>query len=167
LTLEATQATQWRPLDSRFSRLETRIAHHRRWLEKETADQIQQYADVAQHRRMYVSYLHSQDEVNSNGHVENEDQRVAKRLRRVEKVQHWLSGSSAANASDRILELQQPNSCAWFLKTQAYCRWRDPSFGRNTANDKNTLESNWQHRVLFVQGKYCRHACILWSTLIV
>jgi hypothetical protein len=112
---------------------------------------------------MYVNYLHSQNEVNSNGYVENEEQSVAKRLRGVEKVQHWLSSSSAANASDRIFERQQPNSCAWFLKAQAYCRWRDPPYERNTANDKNTLESNWQHRVLFVQGTYFLPACILWS----
>jgi hypothetical protein len=121
-------------------------------LEKETDTQIQQYEDIAQHRKMYINYLHHQGEVSGIGHVENEEQKVARRLRRVEKVQHWLSSSSAANVSDRIQDQQQANSCAWFLQTPAYCRWRDQPFERNTANDKNTLGSNWQHRVLFVQG---------------
>jgi hypothetical protein len=142
----------WRPLDSRFCRLEARLGHHRRWLEKETENQIQQFADIAQHRKMYIDYLHRQSEANSNNHAEDEEQRVARRLRRVEKVQNWLSSSSAIGANDRNSQQQHPNSCDWFLQTPAYCRWRDQPFDRSTANDKDILEGDWQHRVLFAQG---------------
>ncbi|KAF1839228.1 hypothetical protein BDW02DRAFT_231629 [Decorospora gaudefroyi] len=152
LTLDKTQSALWRPLDSRFSHLETRLAHHRKWLEKETENQIQAYADVAQRRKGYLNFLHRRSEVHSNGHSEQEEHRMSKRLKRVEKVQNWLLGASAVDAGNRS-QSQHPKSCVWFLQSTVYCRWKVQPFDRTSANDKDTLENNWQHRVLFVQAK--------------
>ncbi|KAF1940879.1 hypothetical protein EJ02DRAFT_405735 [Clathrospora elynae] len=152
LTLGTTQAALWRPLDSRFARLEARLTRHRRWLEKETENQVQDYANVAQHRKNYLNFLHRHNEVNSHGHAEHEEHRMAKRMRIIEKAQSWLSSSPVADKCDHSLQLY-PDSCAWFLGIPAYCRWRDQPFDRSTANDTDALESTWQHRVLFVQAK--------------
>ena len=145
--------TLWRPFDSRFAHLETRLGQHRRWLETETANQTQYYADISQHRRSYIEFLQRQNEVTVNGRVEQKEQRLAKRLRRVEKVQHWLSSSTLI--ATRSPGIQQPyqESCAWFLRVAAYAQWRSLRFDSSMANDQEALVGNWQHRVLFVQGK--------------
>ena len=148
-----TLPTLWRPLDSRLVRLDARINQHRKWLQKETENHIQQYADVSLHRKDYLDFLQRQSEVKVNGHVDHEDQRVAKRLRRVAKVQSWLSGSGIGNAYDNGQQQHHTHSTAWFLHTDAYVRWRDKPFENAEANDSDALVGNWQHRVLFVQGK--------------
>ncbi|KAF1849900.1 uncharacterized protein K460DRAFT_326227 [Cucurbitaria berberidis CBS 394.84] len=154
LTLNSTQSALWRPLDSRFARLEARIFHHRKWLEKETENQIQNYDDIAQHRNHYISYLNRQQDLNGYSNGELEHHRIAKRLRRVAKIKAWLSNrSSQAEKPDSGARQHSPNSCAWFLETQAYRNWKSDPFDRSKANDTNALENTWQHRVLFVQAK--------------
>lgn len=145
--------TLWRPFDSRFAHIEIRLGQHRRWLETETANQTQYYADISQHRRSYIEFLQHQNGVILNGRVEQDEQRLAKRLRRVEKVQHWLSSSTSI--ATRSPGTQQPyqESCAWFLRITAYAQWRSRRFDSSIANDQEALLGNWQHRVLFVQGR--------------
>ncbi|RMZ66153.1 hypothetical protein GMOD_00005227 [Pyrenophora seminiperda CCB06] len=145
-----TLPTLWRPLDSRLVHLETRISQHKKWLQKETESQVQQYADVSLYRKDYLGFLQRYSEVKANGHVDHEDQRIAKRLRRVAKVQAWLSSSGMGNARDGNQQLHT-NSSDWFLHTDAYSRWRDKPFESTEANNSDALLGNWQHRVLFVQ----------------
>ncbi|CAE7193427.1 hypothetical protein HRS9139_08925 [Pyrenophora teres f. teres] len=148
-----TPPTPWRPLDSRLVRLEARISQHRRWLQKETETHVQQYADVTLHRREYLEFLHRQSEAKVNSPLDQEDQRVAKRLRRVTKVQSWLSSSGVGNTYDNSHQESHTNSTTWFLHTDAYVRWRDKPFDGTEANDRDSLVGNWQHRVFFVQAK--------------
>ncbi|KAL1797449.1 hypothetical protein ACET3X_004055 [Alternaria dauci] len=143
----------WRPLDSRFAHVETRIKQHRGWLERETENEFQSYADVSQHRISYLSFLHRQNNVNRNGQVEHEGQRLAKRLRRVEKVQSWLSTSASVGTTTHDFHRPHQEFCAWFLHAPAYTKWRDQRFDQSMANDQDAMTSNWQHRVLFVQAK--------------
>lgn len=153
LTFDSTHSAQWRPLDSRFSRLEARLTHHRRWLEKETENQIQNYDEIAQHRNRYFTFLNRQHDVNANNGGGLGDQRLAKRLRRVEKIKLWLSsGPSSVEVPNSNSRQQSLSSCAWFFETPAYLKWKNGSFEKSKANDKNDLEDTWQHRVLFVQG---------------
>ncbi|CAO2658715.1 Nn.00g064380.m01.CDS01 [Neocucurbitaria sp. VM-36] len=153
LTLDSTQSALWRPLDSRFSRLEARLVHHRRWLEKETENQIQNYNEIAQHRSRYLSFLNHQQGLNGNNGGELEGQRLTRRLRRVEKVKLWLSNCpSLFEAPDSGPRQRSLNSCAWFLEMPAYRKWKNDSFEKGKANDITELENTWQHRVLFVQA---------------
>ncbi|PZD26611.1 FCP1, TFIIF-interacting CTD phosphatase, NLI-interacting factor, partial [Pyrenophora tritici-repentis] len=144
--------TPWRPLDSRLVRLEARISQHKRWLQKETETHVQQYADVSLQRKEYLDFLQRQSEAKVNGLLDQEDQRVAKRLRRVTKVQSWLSSSGTVNVCDNIQQ-RHTNSTAWFLHKNAYIGWRDKPFDHSEANDTDSLVGNWQYRVLFVQAK--------------
>ena len=149
-----TLPTLWRPLDSRLVRLETGISQHRRWLQKETETPVQQYTDISLHRKDYLDFLHRQSDSKANGHADQEDQRVAKRLRRVAKVQSWLSSSGISNTCDKgQQQYHHTDSTAWFLHTGAYLKWRNMPFDIIEANDSDALVRNWQHRVLFVQGK--------------
>jgi hypothetical protein len=154
-----TRPELWRPLDSRFAHLETRLGYHKRWLEKETADQTQYYMDISQHRKNYVNFLQRQSGVNTTSRVEQEEQRLAKRARRVEKVQHWLSTSTSIGTRAPDHQQLYQKSCAWFLHIAAYAQWRSQQFDSNMANNQEALVGNWQHRVLFVQGKSPR-ACL-------
>ncbi|KAH7359977.1 hypothetical protein BKA66DRAFT_426346 [Pyrenochaeta sp. MPI-SDFR-AT-0127] len=152
-TFESTQPALWRPLDSRFSRLEARITQHRRWLEKETEGQVQNFAEVAQHRKNYLSFLQRQSEIDNNRHVNREEQRMAKRMRRVAKAKTWLSSCSSPVVSNTNTRQQVPKACDWFLEVPMYRKWKEDVFDRCTANDTSTLERTWQHRVLFVQAR--------------
>ncbi|OAL48734.1 hypothetical protein IQ07DRAFT_513277 [Pyrenochaeta sp. DS3sAY3a] len=154
LSLDSTQSALWRPLDSRFARLEMRLSQHRRWLQKETESQIQNYAEITEHRNNYVSFLNHQQELNGSANGELEEQRLAKRLRRVDKIKRWLSNSSSSvEDCDSGSQYQSSNPSPWFLQDPAYRRWKGGRFDRSQANDEHVLESNWQHRVLFVQAK--------------
>ncbi|USP76792.1 hypothetical protein yc1106_04066 [Curvularia clavata] len=146
-------SVSWRPLDSRLSRLETRLGKHRRWLEKEIENDIQNYSDVSLHRKQYLDFLHTQDQVKNSDHFEHEGQRAAKRWRRVYKVGDWLCNSPAVSQSDRRPRPYSLESCAWFLQTPIYRKWRDQPFENSIANDTHLLVDSWQHRVLFVQAQ--------------
>ncbi|KAG9190705.1 hypothetical protein G6011_08793 [Alternaria panax] len=148
-----TKSALWRPLDSRFAHIETRIGQHRKWLEKEAENQLQYYLGVSKHRRNYLSFLHRPNGVNCNSQVEQEGQRLAKRLRRVEKVQIWLSNSTSVGTTAYDFHQPYQDSCVWFLRAPAYTKWRDQHFDQSMANDQDVLAGNWQHRVLFVQAK--------------
>jgi hypothetical protein len=142
---------QWRPIDTRFAQLEGRLTHHRRWLEKEIESQNQDFVDVEQHRKRYVRFLYRQAEGNSNGELE--EQRIAKRMRRVEIVGRWLSNSPQAQwSSVGKHRTEHIGSCNWFLDITKYRNWKKKSFNRDQANDAVALQSDWHDRVLFVQG---------------
>lgn len=143
----------WRPLDSRLSRFEIRLSKHRRWLEKETENHVQHYADISHHRNNYLEFLHTQEQASGSSNVEQEGHINARRWRRVEKVRKWLHGSPESKQIDCRHASYDEESCAWFLQTPAYCNWRDQGFEKRMANDANFLMGNWQHRVLFVQGQ--------------
>jgi hypothetical protein len=153
LTFGVAQSSLWRPLDSRFAHVETRIRQHRSWLERETDNEFQYYAEVSQQRRSYLSFLHRQSSADCNSQVEQDGQRLAKRLRRVEKVQSWLSTSASIDTTAHDFRQPYQDVCAWFLHAPAYTKWRDQRFDQSMANDQNAIASNWQHRVLFVQGR--------------
>jgi hypothetical protein len=54
MAYDSSAFAQWRPLDSRLAQLEGRLTHHRRWLEKETEGQVQDFEIVEQHRQKYL-----------------------------------------------------------------------------------------------------------------
>jgi hypothetical protein len=144
---------QWRPLDSRFARLESRLTHHRRWLEKETESQVQEFAVVEQHRQNYLRFLHRQADVNVDANGDLEEHRMAKRMKRVEIVCKWhLNDSPSQHVSTGANQLEYLGSCNWFLDTKKYFKWKKQAFERSRANDINALQDDWHDRVLFVQG---------------
>jgi hypothetical protein len=72
----------------------------------------------------------------------------------VDKVKTWLSNTcSYRDIYKYRLRQRHPESCAWFLNSEEYCRWRNAPFKQATADDAEELERTWQDRVLFVQGK--------------
>jgi hypothetical protein len=120
-------------------------------LEKEIESQNQDFVDVEQHRKRYVRFLYRQAEGNSNG--EFEEQRIAKRMRRVEIVGRWLSNSPQVQCvSAGKHRTENIGSCNWFLEITKYRSWKKKSFNRDQANDAVALQSDWHDRVLFVQG---------------
>jgi hypothetical protein len=124
-------------------------------LEKETKSDAQYYANVVENRETYLRFLHHDTDINRNGSVEHDDQRLAKRVKRVEKVKIWLSGSSVVDTDiNRDYQQQHANPCAWFLQMPLYCKWRYQPFDPHSANDSEALKATWQHRILFVQGTF-------------
>jgi hypothetical protein len=148
----STSSAQWRPLDSRFARLEGRLIHHRRWLEKETESQVQDFAVVEQRRRKYLRSIHHQDIIrNSIGELQ--EHRVAKRIKRVETVCNWISnGSQIQHAAANASVTEHLGSCNWFFELKKYRDWKEVGFDASRANDRSTLQDNWHEQVLFVQG---------------
>lgn len=145
---------QWRPLDSRFAQLEGRLTHHRRWLEKETESQVQDFATVEQHRQKYLRFLHRQADTNTDNNDELEEHRMAKRMRRVEIVCNWLSSSPPSQvAGANAHQSEYLGSCNWFLDLRKYRKWKERAFERSRANDTEALRDDWHDRVLFVHGK--------------
>jgi hypothetical protein len=146
---------QWRPLDSRFAQLEGRLTHHRRWLEKETESYIQDFSFVDQYRQKYLRYLHRQADVNVNdSNGELEDERMVKRMRRVEIIRRWVSNSTQLQDVDITAgRTEHLGSCNWFLDSPKYRAWKGRSFNQIHANDKNLLNGDWHDRVLFVQAR--------------
>ncbi|KAH7389505.1 hypothetical protein DE146DRAFT_165928 [Phaeosphaeria sp. MPI-PUGE-AT-0046c] len=143
----------WRPLDSRFAQLEGRLGRHRKWLEKETESHLQDFAEVQQHRNQYVQYLHRRTAASSPVDGELEETRLAKRLRRIESVRSWLSGSSQHEHADAAYRANRANSCNWFLELAQYRRWKNTEFIEERANDASVLQDDWHDRVLFVQAE--------------
>lgn len=142
--------TQWRPLDSRFAQLERRLTQHRRWLEKETESQIQDFAEIEHERKNYVRSLHRQAEASvDTGDLE---ERLAKRIKRVTIIQKWLSSSSRPPASEKTC-MEHLGSCNWFFGLAKYRKWKGQQFDRHRANDTSILQGDWHDRVLFVQGE--------------
>ncbi|KAF1976012.1 hypothetical protein BU23DRAFT_578826 [Bimuria novae-zelandiae CBS 107.79] len=142
----------WRPLDSRFAQLEVRLLQHRQWIETEFGQNEEDYATVLKHRSKYTDFLNRQVEAGESD--ESKQQRMAKRMRRVDRVKTWLGNScSYRDAYVHRLNQRHPNTCAWFLSEEKYCRWRNVPFDTETANDTEHLETGWQHRVLFVQAE--------------
>jgi hypothetical protein len=161
MAFNSTRVAQWRPIDSRFAQLEGRLAHHRKWLEKETEGPNQDYAEVDGNRKRYVRFLQRQADSNVNGNGELEEQRLAKRMRRVAIVQRWLSNSSQIQRI-RIEEQRTGHlgSCNWFLDLPKYRNWKKKRFDQNHANSTSALQGDWHDRVLFIQGKNCAIKCI-------
>jgi hypothetical protein len=141
-------------LDSRFAQLEGRLTHHRRWLEKETENQIQDYSLVDQYRQKYLRYLHRQADANViNSNRELEEERIAKRLRRVKIIRDWISNSTQLQLVDGTAgRTEHLGSCNWVLDLLKYRAWKGRNFNQTHANDTNLLKSNWHDRVLFVQA---------------
>jgi hypothetical protein len=128
------------------------LTQHRRWLEKETESQIQDFAEIERHRARYIRCLKRSAGTGVNGDRELEVQRMVRRLKRVEKVRGWISDGPhlhLGNASHP----QDVNSSDWFFLSTKYRKWRDMIFDQTRANDTETLHSDWHDRVLFVQGK--------------
>jgi hypothetical protein len=74
-------------------------------------------------------------------------------VRRVDRVKTWLSNTcSYRDIYEHRLRQRHPDSCAWFLGSEEYCRWRIAPFKQATVDDAEELERTWQDRVLFVQA---------------
>jgi hypothetical protein len=154
MTFNSTRFAQWRPLDSRFAQLEGRLAQHRKWLEKETAAHNPDYADVEANRKRYMRFLQRQADANVDENEELEEQRLAKRMRRVEIVQRWLSNSSQSqHVGTEEHPTEHLGSCNWFLDLPKYRGWKRKKFDQNHANSLIALQSDWHDRVFFVHGK--------------
>jgi hypothetical protein len=143
---------QWRPMDSRFAQLENRLTHHRRWLEKETENQVQDFAEIEHHRKAYIRLLHRHRDAPINGELEEE--RMAKRMRRVDIVRRWISKSSQHVISRESTRVEHLGSCNWFLELQKYRTWKHRPVERQHANSAEALQNDWHDRILFVQGEH-------------
>lgn len=151
LFLSPFQSPYWRPINSRFAQLEHRLARHRRWLEKETENQVQDFNEIELHRNRYVRQLYRQSE--SSGSGELEEDRMAKRVRRVEIVRDWISKTPQPVHSGENTIIEHLGSCNWFLEHAKYRAWKNRPFESRHANDPNALRNDWHDRVLFVQGR--------------
>jgi hypothetical protein len=98
--------------------------------------------------------LQRQVAANIKGNGEIEVQKLAKRRKRVEIVQRWLSNSSQDHQIG-INEHQTEHlgSSNWFLELAKYRNWKNRKFDQHHANDSKALRAGWHDRVLFVQGK--------------
>lgn len=152
LTHTPTHPSQWRPLDSRFAQLEARLTQHRRWLEKETQSQVQDFAEIERHRKKYIRCLKGLTRTGVNGDGELETQRVARRLKRIEKARHWISDGPHLDQETTSCP-QDAGSSDWFFSSIKYRRWKEMTFDQARANDTGALNSDWHDRVLFVQGR--------------
>ncbi|PSN68713.1 hypothetical protein BS50DRAFT_490737 [Corynespora cassiicola Philippines] len=142
----------WRPLDSRFAQLEQRLWRHKKWFESETASQNHDHDQVSQNRREYVGFLAAQAEKIELG--EGEEHRMARRLRRIDKVKNWLSNCCAyQDVYEHRIRERHPNTSSWFLNSTKYSKWKNAPFNETLANDTDELEQTWHDRVLFVQAK--------------
>lgn len=156
LKLHSNSALQWRPIDSRFAQLESRLTHHRRWLAKETESQVQDFAEIEQHRKRYIRSLHRQAEpIGSNGELERD--RIAKRLRRVEVVRGWVLKASQTTEIIESTSIEHLGSCNWFMDLSNYRTWKGRKYDCTSANNAKTLQDDWHDRILFVQGTYFVH----------
>jgi hypothetical protein len=154
MAFNSTRVAQWRPIDSRFAQLEGRLAQHRKWLEKETAAHNQDYTEVEGNRKKYIRFLERQADANIDGNGELEEQRLAKRMRRVEIVQRWLSNSSQPrHVGTEEHRPEHLGSCNWFIDLPKYRGWKKKRFDQNHANNLSALQGDWHDRVLFIEGK--------------
>ena len=67
----------WRPLDSRFARLQQRLLQHRIWILKEFGQREEDYATIVKCRREYTDFLTEQ--VDESEYEEQRHHRMAKR----------------------------------------------------------------------------------------
>lgn len=151
---ESNRSVLWRPLDYRFARLEVRLVRHRKWLERETEGQAQNYSEIAMHRREYATFLSRQSGFTGNNGEDSNEQMLARRIRRIDKAREWLSNGSLISCPETHRSHQSPMcSCDWFFKSPTYRRWKDIPFERRRADDLHALAGDWQHRILFVQAR--------------
>ncbi|OAG07638.1 uncharacterized protein CC84DRAFT_1089035 [Paraphaeosphaeria sporulosa] len=142
----------WRPLDSRFAQLEARLVRNKEWLEKELGGTETEYAITEKYRAECREFLDKQSQAQEGEELGL--QRMAKRMRRIDRIKTWLdSNCSYRDIYEHRLRQRHPNTCAWFLDNEKYCRWRNIPFDDESANDTDRLENHWQHRVLFVQAE--------------
>lgn len=142
------RSAAWRPLDSRFTHLQQRLARHKSWIERT----LGQSTDNLLHHREYSTFLKSAESV--CGQIEFEGERMARRLKRVDKVKAWLSNCcSYRDIYEHKISQRHPDTCAWFLESEKYCRWKNKPFNERTANSIDSLTETWHERILFVQGK--------------
>ncbi|ORY12258.1 hypothetical protein BCR34DRAFT_306723 [Clohesyomyces aquaticus] len=140
----------WRPLDSRFSQLQQRLAKHKQWFETEMG--VHTFELLAQHRQELVNVqnvLKTHSEVNG----ELEAGRMMRRSKRVDRVKTWLSSGEYRLIYEQSVRQRHSDSCSWFLDAPKYCRWKNAPFDERDANDLDVLKGNWHDRVLFVQAK--------------
>lgn len=138
----------WRPLDSRFTYLQQRLARHKNWVERVLG---RSNDDITQHQD-YKNFLKST--FTACGGIEFEGERMARRLRRIDKVKAWLSNCcSYRDIYEHKISQRHPSSCAWFLESQKYCHWKNKPFDERNANSIDSLTESWHERILFVQGK--------------
>jgi hypothetical protein len=139
-------------MDFRFAQLEGRLTHHRRWLEKETESHIQDFAEIEHQRKKYLRFLQRQH-VDTESSKETEEEKISKRLRRVEIVQRWLSNASQPEHIGKSTRMEDLGSCNWFFDLPKYRKWKSRSFEQSRANDMGALQGDWHDRILFVQGR--------------
>ncbi|PVH94142.1 hypothetical protein DM02DRAFT_646105 [Periconia macrospinosa] len=141
------------PLDSRLARLEARIVCHRRWIEAEFTCQSEDVATKELQRRQYTEFLSQQADADSHSST-LERLRMAKRMRRIDKIKAWLSNDCAyQDVYEHRMRQRHPNTCSWFLETAEYCSWKNLSFDQTVTDDIDALERTWHDRILFVQAK--------------
>ncbi|KAL5411566.1 hypothetical protein PMIN04_010197 [Paraphaeosphaeria minitans] len=141
----------WRPLDSRFAQLEARLVRNKEWLKRELGGTQTEYAITEKYRAECREFL---DKSAAEEGAQLGLQRMAKRTRRIDRIKTWLdSNCSYRDIYEHRLKQRHPNTCAWFLDNEKYCRWRNIPFDQESANDTDRLENHWQHRVLFVQAE--------------
>ncbi|KAF1960373.1 hypothetical protein CC80DRAFT_292716 [Byssothecium circinans] len=144
----------WRPLDSRLVCLEARLVHHNKWIQGETASLPGDHATKALHRREYIEFLEQQRiEAERSGELLVE-KKMAKRMRRIDKIKAWLSNNCAyRDIFEHRARQRHPNTCTWFLNIAKYREWKNAPFDQASANNTDILERHWYDRVLFVQAK--------------
>jgi hypothetical protein len=142
---------------------------NKEWLKEELGRTETNYATAKKAGAEYREFLDKQSEAGES--EELGQQRMAKRsllftsmrrglilmlcvVRRIDRIKTWLdSNYSYRDVYEHRLRQRHPNTCAWFLDDEKYCRWRSIPFDNGSANNTDRLENDWQHRVLFVQGQ--------------
>jgi hypothetical protein len=109
---------------------------------------------LAQNRREYLDFLNTKTETEDRDDEGLQAERMARRLRRVDRVKAWLSNCCAyRDVYEYKIRQRYPNSCTWFLKTPQYCKWKNTPFDGRLANDTDNLQTSWHERIVFVQAK--------------
>ncbi|KAF2018188.1 hypothetical protein BU24DRAFT_166726 [Aaosphaeria arxii CBS 175.79] len=139
----------WKPLDTRFTHLQQRLVRHRRWVEATLA---QDEEASARNRQKYIDVLFPNVRTNSDATAEAD--RMARRIRRLDKVKGWLSSCCAyRDTYEQSLNSSHSGSGSWFLNIPEYCRWKNTPFNETNANSTDHLSETWLGRLLFVQAK--------------
>ncbi|KAF2635935.1 hypothetical protein P280DRAFT_473562 [Massarina eburnea CBS 473.64] len=148
-----TPISLWRPLDSRLAQLEARLVHHKKWVQEEIACRSGYHARKALCRQEYIEFLEQQQVEAGRSDELLIEHRMAKRMRRIDKIKAWLSNNCAyRDVYEHRVRQRHPNTCTWFLDSEEYCKWKNVPFNQTLANDTIGFQQNWHDRVLFVQA---------------
>jgi len=144
----------WKPFNSRFDGLITRMQWHRNLFYEEMKSQDQKV--LTKLFEAFQDYLHKSNGNRSTGQrtQPNAEEQIAIPIAAVQVfgIKAWIGPTEYRSIYESAGRSKLHGSGAWFLSKPEYCTWRSSILRADQCENVDLMRETWQQRMLSIQG---------------